>query len=79
MTCRNFTCLALTLSGALAATHPYSLPAVLKKTGQVHAETIAIPNLKPGSPYSILYAIQSPGVFGADSQISIDLSQGPAA
>src|SRR5262245_28645490 len=78
MTCRKLTCFALTVCAALAATHPYALPSVLKKTGQVHRETIVIPRLKPGSPYSILYAIQSPGVFGADSQISVDLSQGPA-
>src|SRR5690349_16584487 len=68
----------LTLAGALAATNPYSVPSVLRKTGQVHAETIVIPRLKTGGPYSILFAVHSPGAFGADSQIAIDLSQGAA-
>jgi hypothetical protein len=68
----------LSLAGALAATHPYSVPNVLSKTGQVHAETIVIPGLKAASTYSILFAIQSPRAFGADSQIGVDLSQGPA-
>ena len=56
----------------------YSVPSVLKKTGPVRAETIAIPRLKAGAPYSILFAIHSPRAFGADSQSSVDLSQGPA-
>src|SRR5215813_1916812 len=68
----------LTLACALAATNPYSVPSVLKKTGQVHAGTITIPRLKTGAPYSILFAVQSPAAFGADSQITVDLSQGPA-
>jgi HEAT repeat protein len=69
----------LALGGTLcAATNPYALPSVLKKTGQVHAETIVIPRLKAGGPYSILFSVRSPGVFGADSQISVDLSQGAA-
>src|SRR5690348_9920980 len=68
----------LTLTCALGATNPYSVPSVLKKTGHVHAETIAIPRLKAAARYSILFAVQSPGVFSADSQIAVDLSQGPA-
>jgi hypothetical protein len=62
----------------LAATNPYALPSVLKKTGPVRGETIPIPRLKAGTPYSILFAIHSPSAFGADSQIAVDLSQGPA-
>ena len=65
-------------SAALAATNPYSVPGVLKKTGAVRAETIAIPHLKAGTPYSILFSVHSPGAFGADSQVALDLSQGPA-
>ena len=57
----------LTVGTALGATNPYSVPSVLKKTGQVHAETIGIPRLKAAATYSILFAIQSPGAFGADS------------
>ncbi len=68
----------LTLASAPGATNPYAVPNVLKKTGQVHAETIAIPRLKAASTYSILFAVHSPGAFGADSQLAVDLSQGPA-
>jgi hypothetical protein len=63
---------------ALAATNPYSLPAVLKKSGPVRAQTIVIPRLKAATPYSLLFSVQSPRVFGADSRLSLDITQGPA-
>src|ERR1044072_1919677 len=76
--CTVWIAVSLNISGAIAATNPFAVPGVIKKTGQVHGETIVIPRLKAASPYSILFAVHSPGAFGADSQMSIDLSQGPA-
>ena len=79
MNCRQIMYIGLVwVELTLAATNPYSVPSVLKKTGPVRAETIVIPRLKAGTPYSILFAIHSPGAFGADSQVTVDLSQGPA-
>ena len=34
--------------------------------------------MKAGAPYSILFAVHSPRAFGADSQLSVDLTQGAA-
>jgi hypothetical protein len=77
---RYFTWLAFLVSAfAAAATNPYSVPSVLRKTGQVRAETIVIPHLKAGTPYSLLFALQSPRSFAATSQLSLDLVQGPAS
>ncbi len=81
----SITGLICALSGALliigsvaAATNPYSVPSVLKKTGQVRGETIVIPRLKAGTPYSVLFSLLSPRSFGQGSRLSIDLSQGSA-
>ena len=79
MNCRQIMYIGLVwVELTLAATNPYSVPSVLKKTGPVRAETIAIPRLKAGTPYSILFAIHAPGAFSAESQVTVDLSQGPA-
>ena len=79
MTCRIAASFVLFCTGcALAASNPYTLPSVLKKTGAVHAETISIPRLKAGAAYSILFAVHSPSAFGSESRIAVDLAQGPA-
>ncbi|HWB99005.1 MAG TPA: hypothetical protein VG672_19990, partial [Bryobacteraceae bacterium] len=69
-------CLLLATAASLWAANPYSLPVVLKKTGPVESGKIAIPNLKAGTPYSLLFSIRTPRVFGDDSRISVDLTQG---
>src|SRR5689334_11968775 len=80
MTCRQLTWIAgfLSVASAAAATNPFSVPALVKKSGPVRAGTIAIPRLKAGARYSILFAINTPRAFAADSQLSVDLSQGAA-
>ncbi len=62
----------------LLAANPYSLPTVLKKSGPVRSSKIVIPNLKAGTPYSLLLSISTPRVFGADSRVSVDVTQGGA-
>lgn len=73
---RGLPCLFLFLATAFLCTaSPYSLPTVLKKSGPVRSTKLTIPGLKPAVPYSLLLSIPSPGVFGADSRVSVDLSQ----
>jgi len=69
---------ALSLATGFAATNSYSVLSVLKKSGQVRGGTIVIPSLKAGTPYSLLFSIQSPRSFGSDSRLSLELTQGAA-
>ena len=69
----------LTALGCLcAASNPYAVPTVLRRNGQVRSETIVIPRLKAGTPYSLLFSIRSPRSFGADSRLALELTQGAA-
>src|ERR1043166_4078871 len=78
MNCRRLSWITgiLWAASMFGATNPYSVPSVLKKTGPVRGETIVIPRLKTGAPYSILFAVNSARALGADSQLTVDLSQG---
>jgi HEAT repeats/Squalene-hopene cyclase C-terminal domain len=68
----------VTLACALAASNPYSVSGVVKKTGELRSETISLGRLRAGSRYSLLFAIPSLASLGPDSRIHIDLSQGSA-
>ena len=71
--------LTASIAGAgWAAANPYSLPAVLQKTGPVRATSIPLPHLKAGTPYSLLFSIQSPRAFGPDSRVSVEVVKGSA-
>jgi hypothetical protein len=70
-------CLACA-AGLKAAGNPYQVPTVFRNTGEVRAGTISIPHLKAGSPYSLLFAVDSPRAFAASTQLEVDLVQGSA-
>src|SRR5579862_9536610 len=59
------------------AAPPFDLPVVLSRSGPLREETIAIPGLKAGAPYSLLFSVRSLRTFGAESRVRVEL--GPIA
>ncbi len=53
-----------------------TVPALLKTSGPLRDTTVAIPALRAGQRYALVFSIRSAEAFGEASRVTVDLRQG---
>ncbi len=77
MRIRRFTFVTLAASlVALSASAPYSVEAVMAKSGDIRTGTVPLPNLAAGRSYSLLFSIASPASFSPDARLEVTVAVG---
>lgn len=70
---RGFLCLVALCASALAAP---DVRVVVDKKAPLAPGSITVAGLASGNPYSLLFSVDSPGMFGPQSRVRVSLAQG---